>query len=318
MVQPEATIEEQSYAGAVSDAAHGMRLDHWLMEQRPDISRARIIGSIKQGAVLVNGTMVKAGYRLKSGDAVTGTLSDSSPSTTATPVAQPVAFHVVFADDALIVIDKPPDLVVHPGSGNRDQTLINGLLHRFTDLAEVGDAQRPGLVHRLDKDTSGLLVVARTKEAHRLLVQAFKDRQVRKTYLALVHGMPRQNQGEITAPIGRHPVQRQKMAIRQTSGRTAVTRWQVIKATARFSLLEVTIETGRTHQIRVHLAAIGHPVVGDRLYGGNRLQEGIPRQMLHAWELRFCHPLSGENLQFKAPPPADFQQAMRVLEGSLC
>ncbi|SHH83076.1 RluA family pseudouridine synthase [Desulfofustis glycolicus] len=317
MAQPIAHTDSAPVSFTVPDGYHGTRLDHFLVRMLPASSRARIIAAVKAGSIVLNGTAVKAGHRLKGGDVIAGHLAAEAAETVA-PRAQPVDFTVLHEDDALLVVAKPPGLVVHPGSGNRDGTLINGLLYRFRALAGVGDAARPGIVHRLDKDTSGVLVVARTAAVHRQLVSAFKERRVDKTYLALVHGVPGDSQGTVEAPIGRHPVHRQKMAVCPANGRSAISRWRVRQVFHQISLLEVTIETGRTHQIRVHLAAIGHPVVGDRLYGSNRKNERFPRQMLHAWRLCFAHPVSGENLVFEAPLPADFTAALALVEDGSC
>jgi 23S rRNA pseudouridine1911/1915/1917 synthase len=318
MAQPSSDNDSFSIAFTVPDAQQGVRLDHFLVHQLSSgLSRARIVSAVKNGSIVVNGVAAKAGYRLKGGDAISGQLGAERPDG-AGPQAQPIDFTVLHEDDALLVIAKPPYLVVHPGSGNRDRTLINGLLHRFSELAGVGDTERPGIVHRLDKDTSGVLVVARTAGVHRDLVRAFKERRIHKTYLALVHGIPDDRQGVVEAPIGRHPIHRKKMAIRPLDGRPALSRWQVSRIFDRFSLLEVVIETGRTHQIRVHLASIGHPVAGDRLYGANRPNEPFPRQMLHAWKLRFTHPVTGRPLAFEAPLPEDFAALLRALEDGRC
>lgn len=291
---------------------HGVRLDHYLVQVMADISRSQIIASIKSGGILVNGASVKAGYSLKSGDTITGALNDPLPD--ALPEAQPVDFTVLYEDADLLIIDKPAGLVVHPGSGNRDKTLINGLLFHYRDLAGVGDRERPGIVHRLDKDTSGVMVVARTLQCHQKLVQLFKERQVEKHYLALVHGIPDTEYGRIVSPIGRHPVYRQKMAVRPSGGRYAASNWRVHRYFDNCCLLEVHIETGRTHQIRVHLASIGHPVAGDRLYGSNRSHDQFPRQMLHAWRLQLNHPENGQLLAVESPLPSDFTEVIGRLE----
>lgn len=301
----------------VPEASQGLRLDHFLTHLQEGVSRSHIVGAIKRGHVLVNGAAVKAGYKLKAGDAVSGSLA-IRPAVDSPPVPQDIEFAVLYEDEAVLVVDKPPNLVVHPGSGNREGTLINGLLHRYHDLAGVGDQDRPGVVHRLDKDTSGLLVVARTRDALRALVRDFKQRRVNKVYVALVHGAPDRDEGLVAEPIGRHPIHRQKMAIRPVDGRPAVSRWRVLQRYGAYSLCEITIETGRTHQIRVHLASIGHPVAGDRLYGSGRNNEPFPRQMLHAWKLAFAHPVSGESMSFVAPLPADFDRVLKALQVDRC
>ncbi len=291
----------------------GLRLDHFLVERITAASRSQISAAIRSGNVLVDGATSKAGYRLKAGEQVCGALL--------VPQAhhvQPenIPFPIIFEDDCLIVLVKPPGLVVHPGSGNASGTLVNGLVYHCQSLGLIGDPIRPGLVHRLDKDTSGIMVVAKSETAHRFLVDAFKNRQVEKEYLALVHGIINEKNGRLVAPIGRHSVHRQKMAIQPESGRYAATRWQVLaEFDRRYSLLRVVIETGRTHQIRVHLAHLGHPVVGDGLYGSQRDNRPFPRQLLHAATLTFRHPLTGETIRRNAPLWTDFQEALDRLAG---
>jgi 23S rRNA pseudouridine1911/1915/1917 synthase len=204
--------------------------------------------------------------------------------------------------------------VVHPGSGNRSGTLVSGLVHHCASIAEVGDSIRPGIVHRLDKDTSGVMIVAKRADVHRLLVDAFKERAMEKEYVALLHGIFDQKTGRLVAPIGRHPVHRQKMAVRETGGRHAATRWRVEdELMGKYSLTRIDIETGRTHQIRVHMASLGHPVVGDDMYGGSRSGDKIPRQLLHASRLRCVHPITGKELDIQAPLWPDFLSVLHTL-----
>ncbi|MFV0438663.1 MAG: RluA family pseudouridine synthase [Desulfopila sp.] len=277
----------------------GLRLDQLLVGLLPESSRSRIAAAIRAGDIRVDGERRKAGYRVKQGEAVQGSLV-SPPPLAVKP--EPLEFPVLYEDEVLVVLSKPPGLVVHPGSGNFTGTLVNGLVYYCNAIAGVGDAIRPGLVHRLDKDTSGVMVVAKDQMVHRLLVAAFADRQVKKEYLALLHGVPVGSQGRIVAPIGRHPGNRQKMAVQEWSGRYAVSNWRVVRQYGdRFCQVRVGIETGRTHQIRVHMAHLGHPVAGDTLYGAGRNNRAFPRQMLHAWRLGFAHPLTGEALHFQAP-----------------
>jgi 23S rRNA pseudouridine1911/1915/1917 synthase len=242
-------------------------------------------------------------------------------------VPESLPLEIVFEDRDLLVVNKPPGLVTHPGAGHKTGTLLNALLHHCPELTEIGDVSRPGLVHRLDKDTSGLLVVAKTDLAHRSLVGQFQKHEVKKKYLALVWGRLPQAQGRIAQEIGRHPTERQKMSVHARRGKEAVTLWRVEKEfPGPLTLLELTLETGRTHQIRVHLTSLGHPVLGDATYGGgaSRLKDAPPallglkplvkRQMLHAWQLRFTHPRSGEEMGWEAALPGDFQLVVTYLE----
>ncbi|MDR3088230.1 MAG: RluA family pseudouridine synthase [Desulfobulbaceae bacterium] len=286
----------------------GLRLDQFLTLHIPDISRTLIAESLRSGDLVVDGQARKCAYRLRGDERISGRMPASPPSSL---VAEAIPFTILYEDDFLLVVAKPPGLVVHPGNGNQSGTLAGGLLHYCATLSAVGDALRPGLVHRLDKDTSGALLVAKDQRAHRLLVAKFQRREMRKEYLALAHGTCLDKSGRIEAPIGRHPVNRQKMAV-VASGRQAVSLWRVEEEFAGFTLLRLQIETGRTHQIRVHLAHIGHPVVGDQVYGRHHQAEGehFPRQMLHAERLAFSHPISGQEMLFTAPLWPDFQAAL--------
>ncbi len=292
----------------ISELQAGERLDQYLTRNLPDLSRSQLSASIRAGRILVDGTCRKSSYRLKPGEKVEGDVLLTTPLEIK---PERMELIILFEDAFLLVISKPPGLVVHPGSGNAAGTLVSGLVHHCESIAGVGDSVRPGLVHRLDKDTSGVMVVAKREDVHRMLVEAFKARDMEKHYLALLHGTLAQKHGRLVASIGRHPVHRQKMAIRETGGRFAATNWQVEKEFAgKYSLVKIGIETGRTHQIRVHMAHMGHPVVGDGLYGGNRSGKGIPRQMLHASRLCFLHPITGEKIDIEAPLWPDFQDVL--------
>lgn len=296
----------------VPEALHGVRLDQFLTQKIPELSRSQLSASIRSGRIRVNKKLVKAGYRLKADDSISGQIEPEI--VPGLPQPQKIEFGVLSEDPSFIVIDKPAGLVVHPGSGNADQTLINGLLHRFGDIGAVGEPFRPGIVHRLDKDTSGVMVVARTVKAHSSLAAQFKNRQVRKRYLALVHGSLERDSGRVVAPIGRHPVHRQKMAVSLQGGNYAASSWRRLQQFAGLTLVEVQIETGRTHQIRVHMASIGHPVAGDLLYGSNRGNEMFSRQMLHSWKLCFIHPDTGKEIEVEADLPEDFASILSQLE----
>ncbi len=299
----------------VQPQENGIRLDHYLARMLPEHSRSSLGRSIRSAHILVNNKTVKPGCRLRPGDAirlampVTQTVAGEGR-----PAPQPVEFEVLFEDQSLAVISKPPGLVVHPAAGHADNTLVNGLLYRYGDMAAL-EGDRPGIVHRLDKDTSGIMLAARTERAQRLLSAAFKERNISKTYHALLVRCPKELSGRLVAPIGRHPVHRKKMAVRLHDGRYAATHWQILE---RFSnglcYAEIGIETGRTHQIRVHMSSLGAPVLGDMLYGGkvdSSLEIQVERQLLHASRLVFPHPDTGEACGFTAPLWPDMK---RVLE----
>ncbi|HIJ91251.1 MAG: RluA family pseudouridine synthase [Desulfobulbaceae bacterium] len=293
----------------------GQRLDLYLASQfdSEGLTRSRLQQLIRAGMVLVNGSALKAKYLLQVGDRLTVTIPPGTPSEL---VAEPVEFVTLHEDDDLIVLVKPPGVVVHPASGHSTATLVHGLLYHCGGLSGMNGELRPGIVHRLDKDTSGIMVVAKTDFAHQALADQFKRREVKKIYQALVDGSPISQSGRVDLPIGRHPVHRKKMAIRE-DGREAVTNWRVLERFAQgLTLLELGLETGRTHQIRVHMAALSHPVAGDSVYGrknSHYLEMGITRQCLHAHTLAFRHPRTGENLQFTAPLWGDILNTLELL-----
>ncbi len=287
----------------------GERLDKLLAGGSPELSRSRVKSLILAGRVASGGaTITDPSYRVKPGESFT--ISVPEP-VAATPRGQDIALTVVHEDSALIVIDKPAGMVVHPAPGNPDATLVNALISHCGDsLSGIGGVLRPGIVHRLDKDTSGLMVAAKTDAAHRALSEQFAKRTLSRMYLALVRGLPNPPKGVITGNIGRSPANRKKMAVLdegRPGGRPAVTHYRVLKSFGGpTSLLECRLETGRTHQIRVHLTHKGHPLIGDRLYGGAKTPP-FPRQALHAYKLAFLHPDSGETMRFEVALPADMQ-----------
>ncbi len=300
----------------VKPADEGLRLDQFLVECFPEYSRSQISAAIRGGTVAVEGGQKKNSYRLKAGEEIVfPEIIDKAPPSSLIP--EKIHFPILYEDQYLLVLVKPPGLVVHPGNGNHQGTLVHGLLHHCRQLAGVGgDLLRPGIVHRLDKDTSGVMVVAKSEDIHRQLVDMFANRQLDKEYLALVCGTPKEEKGEIIAPVGRHPVHRQKMAVVNQGGRYAASYWSVTYRWQHYTLLRVTIKTGRTHQIRVHLASRGLPVAGDRLYGGSRMRQQhihFPRQMLHAHRLSFLHPITGQSLDMVAELWPDMQQAVEQL-----
>jgi len=305
----------------VNEAGAGERLDRWLAAVMPDLSRARLQAIITGGGVLVDGRVGRPSLRLKTGQAISVRLPAPQP---AVPLPEDIPLAVVYEDRHLLVVDKPAGLVVHPGAGRATGTLVNALLHRVRDLSGIGGVVRPGIVHRLDRGTSGLLVVAKDDASHLALSRQFSGRTVEKEYLAVVLGVPRAAEGTIDVPIGRDPVHRKRMSVRAPRGRAARSTYRLVEALDGAALLRVRIATGRTHQIRVHLAALGHPVAGDVTYGGRRppasrrpearaALEGLSRPALHAAHLVFTHPASGERVSFSSPLPADLEALLAVL-----
>jgi 23S rRNA pseudouridine1911/1915/1917 synthase len=278
----------------------------------PSLSRAQVQRMIEAGAVEVSGRRVKAAHRLRAGERVSGAVPEPVPADRVLPEAIPLS--VVFEDSDLIVVDKPAGLVVHPAAGHASGTLVNALLHHCGDsLSGVGGVLRPGIVHRLDKGTSGLIVVAKNDLAHRSLAAQFKRHSIDREYLALVRSQVSAGSGSIDAPIGRHPTDRKRFSTRARRGRHAVTHWRVERRLNDLTLLRVRLETGRTHQIRVHLASAGMPVAGDPVYGGGRAVTralGLERQALHATRLGFEHPRSGEAVGFDSPLPDDLARVV--------
>jgi 23S rRNA pseudouridine1911/1915/1917 synthase len=324
--------------------AAGQRLDQFVAAQLPDTSRARVQQLIAEQKVLLNNASPKPSLKLKGGETI-AILGDHQPPPLRA-IAEDIPLDVLYEDEDLVVVNKPAGMMVHAGAGATDRdrnrgTLVNALLHRFQTLSEVGGETRPGIVHRLDKDTSGIILIARNDAAHRNLARQFSSRAVKKRYVALVHGWPDRQRGTINAPISRDAIRRTRMTTRGSAGRTAVTHYEVREriesSYGKFALLDVHIETGRTHQIRVHMASIGHPVVGDTLYGAAGVlrpasaqrretrksleadQESQPselrlhRNFLHAAAIEFSHPGTGEPLSFAAPLPNELAAYLEKL-----
>jgi 23S rRNA pseudouridine1911/1915/1917 synthase len=339
----------------VASEARGRRLDQWLAAKLPDVSRVRVQQLIRQRKIRVNGETPKPSLRLRGGEQIVVSGPVELPAIKAT--AEDIPLDVVYEDADIAVINKPAGMSVHAGSGKgragSQGTLVNALLHRFRSLSQTGGEMRPGIVHRLDKETSGLLVVAKTDRAHRELARQFSERKVKKTYIALVHGWMRQPHGTVNAPISRDPVRRARMTTRPRqastsggkpgtkapgkAGRTAITYWKLLQQIegrhGKFSLLEIKIETGRTHQIRVHMASIGHPVAGDTLYGAPRKvasyrstkvasyrstmeSASLERNFLHSSTLQFEHPINKTPLEFRQTLPEDLKAFFRRIEES--
>lgn len=312
----------------VAEVEAGIRLDKWLATRLTDLSRTRIRALIEAGQVTAGGqTIADPSYRVKPGQAVAVEVPPDAP---AVPEPQAMDLTVVFEDEDLIVIDKPAGLVVHPAPGNPDHTLVNALLaHCGESLAGIGGVRRPGIVHRLDKDTSGLMVAAKTEAAHRGLAAQFAAHSLARAYRAVVWGCPDPRQGEIEGNIGRNPFDRKSMALVGRGGKPALTRYRVLSAFAAgaLALVECRLATGRTHQIRVHMTSQGHPLVGDALYGRGRTRRlallpaalrpvvaGFPRQALHAYLLGFQHPTKGVELRFESSIPSDINRLLQILE----
>ena len=332
---------------AVTAEAAGQRLDLFLTAQLCDASRARVQQLIAEGKALVNGAAAKASLKLKGGESIT-VLGDPEPPPLRA-VAEDIPLDVIYEDTDIVVVNKPAGMMVHAGAGATDDarnrgTLVNALLHRFSQLSEVGGETRPGIVHRLDKDTSGLILIARNDAAHRNLARQFSGRAVKKRYIALVHGWPERSRGTISTPISRDAIRRTRMTTRGAAGRSAITHYEVRERIdspyGRFALLDVRIETGRTHQIRVHMASIGHPVVGDTLYGAPGVLRfvstprkasrkggevvsaesppgtlSLDRNFLHAAAVEFAHPRTGKAMLFNAPLPDALTSYLDKLRG---
>jgi 23S rRNA pseudouridine1911/1915/1917 synthase len=289
--------------GFIADA-RDVRLDKYVCQQLPELSRARVQKLIADGRITVNGQPAKPGLKLSTGDRINVIIPPAPPEK---PLPEAMPLNIIYEDEDLLVLDKPAGLTVHPAPGHPGHTLVNALLAHFPHLAGVGDSLRPGIVHRLDRDTSGLMLVAKNIKAQADLIGQFKSHSVTKAYLALVKGRLTPQTGIIEANIGRDPANRKKMAVVE-GGREARTEYQVIRYIGGYTLLEVRPETGRTHQIRVHLGAIGFPVVGDKIYGVR--SPLVPRQFLHASRLGFRLPATGKYVEFKSELPEDLEQAL--------
>lgn len=315
----------------VEDNDRNTRLDVYLAERMSDLSRSHIQKLIAKSCVLVDGVACRAGHKVQPGEGIAVTIPPPEP-TDIPP--QDIPLDIVFEDDQIIVINKPKAMTVHPAPGNRTGTLVNAVIAYSDDLSGIGGVERPGIVHRLDKDTSGLLVVAKTDQAHSSLQAQIQARTAERRYLALVWGVTKFNEAVVDAPIGRHPTDRQKQAVikdtNRYTAREAITHLTVLERFEGFTLLEAKLDTGRTHQIRVHCSFIGHPVVGDPTYGGTKraipsgygkldqrdlsqLIDGLQGQALHAFSLAFDHPITGKRLSFQVPPSPDIEAILAWL-----
>jgi 23S rRNA pseudouridine1911/1915/1917 synthase len=307
----------------VPDVSSGTRLDAFLASVVPDLTRSAVQRLIEDGDVLINGIVQKSSYKISEGEEIFVTIPPPVPSSA---VAEEMQLDILYEDSDLIVINKPAGLTVHPGAGASSGTLVNGLLAHCSDLSGIGGEIRPGIVHRIDKDTSGILVVAKNDAAHEGLAAQFRAHTVKRVYLALVFGSPKTDKGRVESTIGRHPVDRKRMSSSAKHGRHSVTHWKVMARFPEVTLLKLRLETGRTHQIRVHMSESGHPLVGDSVYGGAARGAGLKspeframakkfgRQALHAKTLGFRHPSTGEYIEFDSELPEDMQALLDYLE----
>ena len=294
----------------ISSEEEGMRLDRVLSLLYPDHSRSFFQKLIERGLVKVNDRTVKASALLSEDDVVE--VSFPEPETLKIlPEAIPLS--ILYEDTDVLLVDKPKGMVVHPAAGHFSGTLVNALLYHCTDLSGINGVIRPGIVHRIDRDTTGVLIVCKNDEAHRAVAEQLKAHSVRRLYVGLVNGVPKEDEGVVSKPIGRHPTDRKKMAVRP-DGKEAVTHYRVLKRFRQYALCEFRLETGRTHQIRVHMASIGHPLVGDPVYGPSKCEFQTEGQMLHAKTFGFIHPRTREYMEFESPLPAYFENVLKILE----
>ena len=288
-----------------------MRLDKYLAEQFPEQTRSYLQKLIKEGGVLVNGRSVKTGYQLSCGDEVCVNIPEPKELDVE---PQKMELDIVYEDEDVILINKPKGMVVHPAPGHTKDTLVNGLLyHCQGNLSGINGVARPGIVHRIDRDTTGILIVCKNDMAHNSIAAQLKEHSITRRYRALVHGNIKENKGTVEGPIGRHPVDRKKMAINERNGKPAVTHYQVLERFGNYTYIECVLETGRTHQIRVHMASIGHPLVGDEVYGPAKCPFKLEGQCLHAMVLGFVHPRTGEYMEYSAELPGYFQELLGKL-----
>lgn len=294
----------------VPDDEQGTRIDVLLASYFQELSRSHLQKSIAGGLITVNGKTVKANYKVQAGDEISITFSEAKP---VEIIGEDIPLDILYEDTDIIVVNKSRGMVVHPATGNYQGTLVNALLDHCQDLSGINGEIRPGIVHRLDKDTSGVMVAAKNDRAHLSLAEQIKNRTASRKYIAIVHGNIAEEQGIINAPLGRHPSDRKKMAVTFSNSKEAITRFRVIERFINFTLIECKLQTGRTHQIRVHMQYIGHPVVGDPKYGPEKKRFPIEGQALHSAELSLKHPVTAENMVFTAPLPTDMVEILNQL-----
>lgn len=290
-----------------------LRIDRFLGSRLQQVSRSYLQKLVKDGAVLVNGKPVKSSYKVENGDRIRLEIPDAVEPEIE---AEPMALDILYEDSDIILINKPKGMVVHPAAGHYSGTLVNGLMaHCKNELSGINGVMRPGIVHRIDMDTTGVLIVCKNDKAHNAIAEQLKVHSITRKYYAIVHGALKADTGTVNAPIGRHPVDRKKMSINEKNGKEAVTHYRVLQRFRRFTFVECQLETGRTHQIRVHMASIGHPLLGDQVYGPAKVPfSGLQGQTLHAGVLGIIHPSTGEYMEFTAPLPAYFEAILKKLE----
>ena len=296
----------------VPEEQEDVRIDRYLAETCENLSRSYIQKLLKDGEVLVDGKAVKASYKVCSGDQV---IVDIPEAVEPEILAEDMELDILYEDPDVILVNKPKGMVVHPAAGHYSGTLVNGLMAHCKDqLSGINGVMRPGIVHRIDRDTTGVLIVCKNDFAHNAVAAQLKEHSITRRYLALVHGVIKEDEGTVNAPIGRHPTERKKMSINEKNGRHAVTHYRVLRRFSHYTYIECRLETGRTHQIRVHMASIGHPLLGDEVYGPRKCPFSLQGQTLHAAVLGFVHPRTGEYLEFQAPLPEYFEKLLKNLE----
>ncbi len=297
----------------IVDDNNGQRIDKYLNDRIMDVSRSYLQKLLKDSGVSVNGKVVKSNYRVSAGDSITVELPEAVEPEI---VAEPIPLDIIYEDSDIIIINKPKQMVVHPAVGHYSGTLVNGLMaHCKDELSGINGVLRPGIVHRIDMDTTGVLIACKNDRAHNAVAEQLRQHSITRKYYAIVHGVIKDEQGLVDAPIGRHPTDRKRMSINERNGRAAVTHYHVLRRFRRFTFVECRLETGRTHQIRVHMASLGHPLLGDRVYGPAKVPFcGLQGQTLHAGLLGVIHPATGEYVEFSAPLPEYFKELLNKLE----
>lgn len=291
-----------------------IRIDRYLSERNQDISRSYLQKLLKDEKVLVDGKPVKSNYKVSAGDKILLTIPDAVEPEIE---AEEMDLDILYEDKDIILINKPKGMVVHPAAGHFSGTLVNALMaHCRDDLSGINGVMRPGIVHRIDMDTTGVLIVCKNDNAHNSIAQQLKDHSITRKYYAIVHGVLKEEEGTVSAPIGRHPVDRKKMSVNEKNGREATTHFRVLERFKQFTYVECQLETGRTHQIRVHMASIGHPLLGDVVYGPSKCPYKLTGQTLHAGVLGIVHPTTGEYMEFHAPLPDYFEDLLRKLRAT--